>query len=179
MMDKLLCVSKPRSDENIYNFINRLTIENRYDSNTWILRVNIHSYFGPRNILPHNFDFNPLIKLTRMTMDELLKLTYYYEFGWGQEENKYFNHLLYRENLMGKQAKICPVCLDEFGQSNKLWDIRLLLVCPIHKCLLINKCDNCGREIQQYRIHFFYCKCKADLRKSNIQFITIPIKYCI
>lgn len=68
------------------NYVNRMTIDNMYYSNAWILsEVGIKSFYGPRKVLSKNFDFNPLIKLTRLKKEDLLKLTFYYEFEYDKD----------------------------------------------------------------------------------------------
>lgn len=52
---RLISVIKPRDDENVFGYINRLTVENGYESNTWILNdSNLTRYYGPRNLLGKN-----------------------------------------------------------------------------------------------------------------------------
>lgn len=175
-MPNLLRVEKPIRDENIYSYINRLTESNKYESNTWILnKVNITRFFGPRNLLPWNFDFQPLINETGIGIEELSKLTLHKEFGYEKENFKHFNYLLYKEMLMGVNCKVCPKCLDEYGINYKLWDIRIFLICPVHKCLLISKCPNCEREIPQYRKDFYKCSCNHDIRNILTNKITDSI----
>jgi hypothetical protein len=166
-LSKLLQVIKPRNDENLFSYINRLTLENSYESNIWILNdSNISRFHGPRNLLPWKFDFTQFMNITGISISEILLLTFHKEFGYEEgDEFESQNYLLYKECLMGPESKICPKCLDEFGQNNKLWDIRFLFLCPIHSCILVTKCPNCGKGLKQYRKKFFYCDCKMDLRQ--------------
>lgn len=169
MKKRLISVIKPRDDENVFGYINRLTVENGYESNIWILNdSNLTRYYGPRNLLPMKFDFSSLINLTGLSLSEILTTTFYYNFGYEEEEFEHFNYLVYQESLMGTHAKVCPKCLEYFGSNNKLWDLRILLACPIHKCFLVSKCNSCGKQIRQYRKDFFYCNCKKDLRELRI-----------
>lgn len=161
---------KPKDDENIFSYVNRLTIENGYENNTWILNDSkIIRYYGPRNLLPWKFDFSSLINLTDLSLNEILIATFYKEFGYEEGKFEHFNNILYQESLMDTHAKVCPKCLKHFEANNKLWDLRVLLVCPIHKCFLVSKCSSCGKLIKQFRKNFFYCKCKKDLRELEVK----------
>ncbi|ESU34112.1 hypothetical protein G3A_02755 [Bacillus sp. 17376] len=180
-MPKLLRVVQPNTTENIYSFINRLTEENKYEANTWILKqAHIPNYYGPRNLLPWNFNFKHLIELTGLDLEQIGSLTFQKEFGYEGKEYELFNHLLYKEALMGKTCKVCPKCINEFGQNHKLWDIRFLLICPIHKNLLMSHCPSCKKAIPQYRRNFYKCACSSDIRTfyskpvTNIESLTLP-----
>lgn len=168
-MQKLLIVSKPRKDENIFSYINTLTNDNIYETTSWIFNAsNITHSYGPRNFLPWRHNFEHFSDLIGLPIEEILKTTFYYEFGYEEEKYEHINYLLYQECLMGKKSKICPKCLEEFEGLKKVWDIRFFLVCPIHKCLLISQCNNCGKSIPYYRKKFYQCKCGADYRKYKI-----------
>lgn len=170
MNKKLLCVVKPRKDENIFSYINRLSIENMYETNTWILNdSDFNHYIGPRNLLPWKFDFSSLMNLTGLSLNELLITTFYNEFYYEKGKFKHFNFTLYQDSLMNAHAKVCPRCLETVGIHHKLWDIRIFLVCPIHNCFLVSSCSSCGKPIKQYRKKFYYCKCNKDLRTLKVK----------
>ncbi|MEI2364508.1 TniQ family protein, partial [Niallia circulans] len=170
MNKKLLCVVKPRKDENIFSYINRLSIENMYETNTWILNdSDFNHYIGPRNLLPWKFDFSSLMNLTGLSLNELLITTFYNEFDYEKGKFKHFNFSLYQDSLMNAHAKVCPRCLETVGIHHKLWDIRIFLVCPIHNCFLVSSCSSCGKPIKQYRKKFYYCKCNKDLRTLKVK----------
>jgi len=120
---KLLCVVKPRKDENIFSYINRLSIENMYETNTWILNdSDFNHYIGPRNLLPWKFDFSSLMNLTGLSLNELLITTFYNEFDYEKGKFKHFNFTLYQDSLMNAHAKVCPRCLETVGIHHKLWE---------------------------------------------------------
>ncbi|MGN7300722.1 TniQ family protein [Ferdinandcohnia sp. SAFN-114] len=167
---KLLCVPTPKVDENIFSYVNRLSQANKYETNSWILNMtNIKHYHGPRNLLPINFNFDSFKSLTKLPLEELMKFTFWKEYNFPEEKYDHLNYLLFNNSLMGQNSKVCPICLEEFKQNNKLWDIRFLLACPIHRCFLVCKCSHCNKIISQYRKSFFHCTCGSDLRNEKIK----------
>ncbi len=54
------------------------------------------------------------------------------------------------EQLYKRGFSWCPICYEEWKKQNKIlywpliWLIDLVKICPIHNCLLIQECFNCG-----------------------------------
>lgn len=56
-LKKLLCVPHPLNKENLFGYIHRLSMSNKYESDNWLLKIaNIKSYQGPKNLFTiHSF----------------------------------------------------------------------------------------------------------------------------
>lgn len=48
------------------------------------------------------------------------------------------------------------------------WELSLFSSCPIHNCLLIDECNNCGRPINTIKINILKCECGFNFRNSPI-----------
>ncbi|AUO07086.1 hypothetical protein NS115_01140 [Paenibacillus jamilae] len=59
-----------------------------------------------------------------------------------------------------KVLKICPLCLqadlDQFGEAywHRTHQLPGVLVCPIHKCFLLEKCHQCNEDFMDQRIQY-------------------------
>ncbi|PYS47912.1 MAG: hypothetical protein DMF68_14755 [Acidobacteria bacterium] len=71
-----------------------------------------------------------------------------------------------------KHLKVCPQCLSESAHIRRIWEFALVTACPIHKCLLLDKCPNCGKRITWARSQVAVCSCRYDWRKYNSNTIT-------
>ena len=74
----------------------------------------------------------------------------------------------------------CPECLagDDTPYFRRIWRLTLATVCPIHHCLLLDRCPNCGATLSFFRQTLgqrvtgtskSICRCSncsADLRKA-------------
>ncbi|NYS75202.1 TniQ family protein [Bacillus sp. BH32] len=62
--------------------------------------------------------------------------------------------LFNNRNVIDSYRKWCPCCLDDWRAKEQiiyeplLWQIELVMYCPIHQCALQNKCPNCERKLK-------------------------------
>src|ERR1043165_9547315 len=75
---------------------------------------------------------------------------------------------LYKYLLKPECPKICPLCLTESGYCRLIWDIALATVCPTHRCLLIDYCQQCESYIPNNRSQVSTCVCGYDYRLSTV-----------
>ncbi|WP_407669507.1 TniQ family protein [Paenibacillus ehimensis] len=66
------------------------------------------------------------------------------------------------------KQRFCPMCLREKPYRKDIWELSLLVICPIHNCLMIDRCGGCGAKINPYRQSLLSCKCGFDYRQSMI-----------
>ena len=59
--------------------------------------------------------------------------------------------------------KVCPACLSEEPWIRRLWDVRTLVACPVHGCMLVDRCQGCGARLRWRRGAIARCPCDADL----------------
>lgn len=65
-------------------------------------------------------------------------------------------HLLREETaerycLPGDVTKVCPACLEEQQYEWLYWNVHLILLCPRHQILLVDRCPRCVRMIPALR----------------------------
>src|SRR5205807_2230131 len=80
-----------------------------------------------------------------------------------------FGQFVPRTALRLNPAKICPHCLREFGYVCRIWDLKIVTTCPLHKCLLLDECPNCRRTLPFLRSRLNICKCQYDWRDYSAQ----------
>ena len=64
-----------------------------------------------------------------------------------------------------RHPKICTACLREKSYVRRIWELAPVTTCPVHKCLLLDECPNCGKRISWTRPSVSYCTCDIDWRK--------------
>jgi hypothetical protein len=86
------------------------------------------------------------------------------------EINKHsrIKHHFWRYGTRAHKQSFCPECLKENGYHKNIWELLLLVVCPIHNCQMIDKCEGCGKNISPYRQSLLFCRCGYDYRLSKV-----------
>lgn len=65
-------------------------------------------------------------------------------------------------------AYYCPHCLADERYGRLLWQMKLAIACPTHRCLLLSACWRCLAELQlQQLITGICCECGADLTAAE------------
>ncbi len=166
---RLLFSSEPLPDESFMGYFLRLTEKNRCETPSWLLsKARIKSYVrAPLNFLFDNSqDFSPLSALTGVGEEKLKMLPYLPADGVRRKMGDYlfFRWPVHRCLIRPRRPKICPGCLREFGYVRKVWEFALVTACPLHKCLLLDACPNCGKPIPWIRRRVSVCRCDFDWR---------------
>lgn len=68
--------------------------------------------------------------------------------------------------LIGRRRRICPLCIETRLWTPIDWELRINNACHIHRCLLIDKCSQCG-ELLSWLTHQPECG-KCRLRWSEM-----------
>ncbi|MFJ7565550.1 TniQ family protein [Herminiimonas sp. NPDC097707] len=78
----------------------------------------------------------------------------------------YFNDHVYLPSLMYRPegSAFCPQCLAEKPYLRRIWSLKILDVCPTHRCDLIVFCPVCDQAPNWDRQSPEICHCKFDLR---------------
>ena len=77
----------------------------------------------------------------------------------------FFGQAIGGDRLNYGHPRVCPGCLRERPVWWGIWDLGLVCVCPIHRCLLGNCCPSCRRKLRWQRPAVHECSCRFDLRK--------------
>src|SRR6185369_3103355 len=78
-----------------------------------------------------------------------------------------FGALVPRYFIRPLRPKVCPNCLQDSAYVRKIWDLAIITVCPVHRCLLLDVCPNCEKSIPWVRARISCCRCDFDLRKCK------------
>lgn len=62
--------------------------------------------------------------------------------------------------------RYCPHCLADSPHHRAIWDLGLLSSCPVHHCVLDERCPDCARRLPWERGPIHRCRCGADLTKA-------------
>lgn len=80
----------------------------------------------------------------------------------------FFGQTIAADRLNYGWPRVCPHCLQEKLVWLGTWDLGLVSACPIHNCLLVNRCHRCGAKLTWHRPGVHLCKCGFDFRSSQI-----------
>jgi len=102
----------------------------------------------------------------RLEAEEWQQLCYKSTNPNGQSgPTSFFGQSVGGDRLNYGHPRICPGCLRERTVWWGIWDLGLVCVCPIHRCLLVNHCPSCGRKLGWQRPAVHECRCRFDLRR--------------
>jgi TniQ len=66
-------------------------------------------------------------------------------------------------------AQFCPKCLAEGAYHKLIWSPVAVSACLQHKCLLVDRCSKCNKDVSVFAIVKSQCEqCQADLTKAQI-----------
>jgi hypothetical protein len=77
--------------------------------------------------------------------------------------SRLLGHPLLPQDLNLSHPRFCPQCVREKGFLEAHWDLALMVACPIHRCLLVSSCPECGHRLRWFRHGLFECECGGDL----------------
>ena len=84
--------------------------------------------------------------------------------GRGGQGLAYLGQPIGRDYFLNKSyPRVCLRCLDETGYCCLAWDFGLVLACPLHRNLLTEQCDCCGKRLTWNRARLGDCVCGAPL----------------
>lgn len=62
---------------------------------------------------------------------------------------------------------VCPHCLQESPHIRVAWGHTYVVACPVHKTLLVDRCDACGDRLSDRRELIDYCSCGHHLLSNE------------
>src|SRR2546423_725764 len=179
---RLLVRPKPATGESFIGYLVRMTELNGYDTPSWILSLADIDYMELQWTFAFMFrktkGLKTLAHLTNNTLDDLNALVYSLpnssQGNINEHEFDFYGAFLNRSIIRPHHPKICPKCLAEFGYCFRFWDCSLVTVCPIHECMLLDKCPKCRRQIRAIRKSISVCVCGCDWREIETTSVTGP-----
>lgn len=149
---KLVVRHAPVLGESLRGYLLRLTEENNYPTSRWL------SQLEPM-LSRKTCDDQTLEALTRLT-------------GFTSNELRCLKYSLGNTKLaarfMSLNPRVCPVCLEECGYLDAVWDVAFSCCCPYHGSYLIDSCPKCCKPLLWDRPGVTQCNCGADLKRAPI-----------
>ncbi len=150
----LLRTPVPHHDESLAGYILRLGESNYYQSPNWIIKLaNLKVNHSIRLPLKSQ-ETSQLSQLTGLSDKQLRTMAY-----GAVIDKDVFSYTIHRSAL-----KICPQCLEESPHCRSIWEHKMLSACPVHQCLLLQKCLDCQKNIKWSRPGVTRCNCGSDFR---------------
>lgn len=166
-LNRLLVIAEPLREENIIAYLLRLTELNAYDKLAWILSMadlSIDLHAGIPLFYSRGQDLSKLVRLSGIS-EARLRLLQYRPVETNRQTTGclFFEQEITSTRLCLRRPKVCPACLRQFGFISRLWDLSAYTACVEHKCLLIDKCPQCGGPIRWSRNQISRCgQCRSD-----------------
>lgn len=66
-----------------------------------------------------------------------------------------------------KYEPVCVKCLHDSEHLKQVWSHCLVVACPVHQCMLIDRCPQCQEMLKTTRMGIATCDCGFDLRYAN------------
>ncbi len=145
---------KPYEGEALSSFLMRLAMSNGVDIVTLWNHIKMTHFGMAQKSDIHLIDFTPhtvinldlFSKLTELTIEELLNLTFYntlYKFN--HSDKMYTSRIL--RGMIREKLHYCPECLKEKRYLRLIWKIEGVKICSKHLCYLCTHCKSCYKEI--------------------------------
>ena len=151
--------------ESFNGYLLRLSEANGYEGSAWIIRDATMS----KDFAFRGSDGRSLADLTGLGLGEIAELLCWRSRATGTNAASPATAMVSPEALDLHRPKVCPICLSVEPWARRLWDVRALVACPAHGCLLLDVCPACGRRLSWNRPSLHRCKCNANLTAARVQ----------
>ena len=152
--------SSPGPTESLWGYFLQLTEKNGLPSPGRIAKQAGYTAFGVRSA---RLSASSLAEITGHRQ-KLRKIQYY---GAPRGYSKILGQRVPCNELLWGASRVCPFCIDEKGIVEAHFDLELMVACPVHRCVLLDRCWNCKQVLKWYRPGMLICVCGADLRKHQ------------
>lgn len=124
----------------------------------------------PRSGLERDEDAEKIAYVLRLEPEEWLAMCYRHIRGANRfHQRSFYGERISADDLNYKRPRVCPSCLKDRPIWWAVWDLGLVTACPIHRCLLLNRCPACNRRLGWQRPAVYKCRCGLDLRSLTSQ----------
>ncbi|WP_217562612.1 TniQ family protein [Paenibacillus sp. GbtcB18] len=171
-MFKLLSRPSPKLDESISSYLIRSAQSNRINPK-YIYKLlsvyedsRMHSFFLDTTVISEK-DLNLLESILGFE-GELLQQLFIVSFDESKIYYRYFNANVNMNSICTRKLKVCSLCLQEKNYIRKIWSLINLTSCPIHSCMLIDKCQKCSKSMTWWNSDIFRCSCGHEYKNSNL-----------
>jgi hypothetical protein len=106
----------------------------------------------------------------RLEPEEWRSMCYHHVKGQNRfKQRSFFGETVSADDLNLGSPRLCPACLRERRIWWAVWDLGLVVACPIHRCILLNQCPACKRKVVWERPAVHRCRCGIDFRQLSAE----------
>ena len=150
MSSRLLFRVDPMVGESPRGYLCRTAHEHAYCSPNALAQVAGLWVSGTGKVtgLDHDAAIEQLSYALRLEPDEWRSMCYHYVKGRNRFKQRSFcGETVSADDLNYGSPRLCPACVRERPIWWAVWDVGLVVACPIHRCLLLNQCPACKRRV--------------------------------
>ena len=104
----------------------------------------------------------------RLEPEEWRSMCYHHIKGRNPfKQRSFYGETISADDLNYRKPRLCTACLREHPIWWAVWDLALIVACPVHRCLLLNQCPACRRKIAWERPAVHKCRCGLDFRQVS------------
>jgi hypothetical protein len=140
----------------------RVVCAHGYDSPQWLTQL--AGFSGPEAALEREDHARRIAHLLRLEPEEWLAMCYRRFTRPGRSLWSFYGKSISAYHLNFGKPRVCPACLREHSVWWAVWDLCLVAACPIHRCLLLDRCPSCKKTLAWQRPAAHECRCSLDLR---------------
>ena len=104
----------------------------------------------------------------RLEPEEWRSICYHHVKGRNRfKQRSFYGEAISADDLNYRKPRLCTACLRDHPIWWAVWDLGLIVACPLHGCLLLNQCPACKRKIAWERPAVHKCRCGLDFREVS------------
>jgi hypothetical protein len=150
--------------DSLATFALRLSATNGFPNLRWLTQI----AKLPNTFITKSCDLSGLASILDGAIDvQDLEQIAQWPVPESKSQVRYGDCILGARSLNLAHPKVCIECLKSSGRTSRLFDIRCVLACPDHGCLLIDRCPSCCQRLSWFRPSCAKCACGADLSTAS------------
>jgi len=120
--------------------------------------------------LDHDATIPPISQVLRLDLEpeELRSMCYHHVKGRNRfKQRSFYGETISADDLNYRRPRLCTAYLQKRSIWWAVWDLGLVVACPVHRCLLLNQCPACKGKLAWERPAVHKCRCGFDLLEIN------------
>jgi hypothetical protein len=167
---RLLFRVDPLRGESPRGYLCRVAQEHAYSSPNALAQIAGLWVSGTGRVT--GLDQDPAIKQLSYTLrlepEEWRSMCYHHVKGRNRfKQRSFYGEAISADDLNYGKPRLCTACLRDHPIWWAVWDLGLVVACPVHRCFLLNQCPACKRKIAWERPAVYKCRCGLDFRQVS------------
>ena len=170
MSARILFRVDPVAGESPRGYLCRVAHEHAYDNPNALAQIAGLWISGTGKVtgLDQDAAIKQLSHTLRLEPEEWRSMCYRHVKGRNRfKRRSFYGDTISADDLNYRKPRLCPACLRERPIWWAVWDLGLIVACPAHRCLLLNHCPACKRQIAWERPAVHQCRCGLDFRQVS------------